>query len=136
MSLTLQVSLVISELGKRVTEDPPRARWLLLIYRVPQDPPGPRTYAWRQLKQLGAICPQQAAASMPDRPDLRTALGAPADRTRSQEGDVSLLETTSPSAEWESDLVERFNLARDGVRRSGRERRVPRVVGRVSHSLK
>jgi hypothetical protein len=26
-------------------------RWLLLIYKVPQDPPGRRTYVWRQLKQ-------------------------------------------------------------------------------------
>src|SRR6266536_1500776 len=76
MSLALQVSIVTSELGKPVTEDPPRARWLLLIYRVPQDPPGPRTYAWRQLKQLGAIYLQQAAAILPDRPDRRTALEA------------------------------------------------------------
>src|SRR5919201_3742948 len=92
---------------------PSRARWLLLIYLVPQDPPGRRTYVWRQLKQLGAVYLQQAAAILPDRPDLRAALEALAERIQSQEGEVSLLETTSPTETWERDLVERFNRARD-----------------------
>jgi hypothetical protein len=96
-----------------MTMEPTRERWLLLIYRVPQDPPGRRTYVWRQLKQLGAVYLQQAAAVLPDRPEPRSALEALADRIRSQDGDVSLLETTSPSAEWERDLMERFNQARD-----------------------
>lgn len=52
------------------TTGPGRA-WLLLIYRVPQDPPGRRTYVWRQLKSLGAVYLQQAAVILPDRPDLR-----------------------------------------------------------------
>src|SRR5207249_4841485 len=51
---------------------PPHA-WLLLIYRVPQEPPGRRTYVWRQLKQLGAVYLQQAAAILPDQPELRAA---------------------------------------------------------------
>ena len=42
------------------------ARWLLLIYRVPADPPGRRTYVWRQLRQLGAVYLQQAAAAVRD----------------------------------------------------------------------
>ena len=89
------------------------ARWLLLIYRVPADPPGRRTYVWRQLRQLGAVYLQQAAAVLPDRPELRTALEALADRIRAQDGEVSLLETASPDAGWERALIERFNQARD-----------------------
>lgn len=88
-------------------------RWLLLIYRVPQDPPGRRTYVWRQLKQLGAVYLQQAAAVLPDRPALRAALEALAERIRTQAGEVSLLETTSPSPDWARDLAQRFNRARD-----------------------
>jgi hypothetical protein len=88
-------------------------RWLLVIYRVPQDPPGRRTYVWRHLKQLGAVYLQQAAAILPDRPDLREALEALAARIREFDGEVSLLETTSPSPEWEQDLARRFNEARD-----------------------
>lgn len=88
-------------------------RWLLLIYRVPQEPPGRRTYAWRQLKGLGAVYLQQAAAILPARPAVRAALAALSERIRAQDGEASLLETTSPDVAWERDLVARFNAARD-----------------------
>jgi hypothetical protein len=88
-------------------------RWLLLIYKVPQDPPGRRTYVWRQLKQLGAVYLQQAAAILPDRPEVHAALDALAIHIRSTEGEVSLLATTSPNTDWEQELIARFNQARD-----------------------
>lgn len=91
----------------------PRQRWLLMIYRVAQNPPGRRTYVWRQLRQLGAVYLQQAAAIHPDRSELRPTLDALADRIRLQEGDVALLEAISPSAEREKEIVARFNRARD-----------------------
>lgn len=96
-----------------MTEPGALRRWLLLIYRVPQEPPGRRTYVWRQLKQLGAVYLQQAAAILPDQPELQAALKALATRIREYGGDVSLLETASPSAEWEQQLMARFNEARD-----------------------
>ena len=37
-------------------------RWLLLIYRIKAESSGRRTYVWRQLRQLGAVYLQQAAA--------------------------------------------------------------------------
>ena len=92
---------------------PPPQQWLLLIYRVPQDPPARRTYVWRQLKQLGAVYLQQAAAILPQQDEVRTALTALAQRIRDYDGEVSLLETTSPSAEWEQAVITRFNQARD-----------------------
>lgn len=95
------------------TDDAPLRHWLLLIYRVPQDPPGRRTYVWRQLKGLGAAYLQQAAAILPDRPEPRAALEALALCIREFEGEASLLETTSPTAEWEAWTVTRFNQARD-----------------------
>jgi hypothetical protein len=88
-------------------------RWLLLIYRVPQDPPGRRTYVWRQLKNLGAIYLQQAAAILPDRQKIRDALEELRERIRGFQGEASLLETSSPDSPWEADLVQRFNQARD-----------------------
>lgn len=91
---------------------PPR-RWLLFIYRVPQDPPGRRTYVWRQLRGLGAAYLQQAAAILPDRPDVRAALEALLQRIHEYEGEVSLLETASPTADWETWVVARFNQHRD-----------------------
>lgn len=88
-------------------------RWLLLIYRVSQDPPGRRSYVWRQLKGLGAVYLQQAAAILPDQPELRQALETLAERIRTGEGEVSLLETASPTPAWEVDLIARFNALRD-----------------------
>lgn len=96
-----------------MSDEPHPRRWLLLIYRVPQEPPGRRTYVWRQLRQLGAVYLQQAAAILPDRADLRTALEALSQRIGEYGGDVSLLATVSPDDRWEADLQERFNQARD-----------------------
>lgn len=88
-------------------------RWRLLIYRVPQEPAGRRTYVWRQLRQLGAVYLQQAAAILPDRPELNEQLETLAARIREYEGEVSLLETVSPDPEWERETLTRFNRARD-----------------------
>lgn len=88
-------------------------RWLLLIYRVNSDSSSRRTYVWRQLRQLGAVYLQQAAAVLPDRPELRAGLEQLGLRIRSGGGEASLLETVSPAPEWEADMVGRFNVARD-----------------------
>ena len=87
--------------------------WLLLIYRVPQDPPGRRTYVWRQLRQLGAVYLQQAAAIVPEQPELRAALDGLGRRIHEYGGEVSLLATVSPDDAWEAELLGRFNQARD-----------------------
>jgi hypothetical protein len=88
-------------------------RWLLLIYRIKAESSGRRTYVWRQLRQLGAVYLQQAAAVLPDRPELRVELDRLGQRIRATGGEASLLETVSPSASWEDELVARFNAARD-----------------------
>jgi hypothetical protein len=88
-------------------------RWLLLIYRIRADSSGRRTYVWRQLRQLGAVYLQQAAAVLPDRPALRVELDRLGQRIRIGGGEASLLETTSPAPAWEENLIARFNAARD-----------------------
>lgn len=92
--------------------DEPR-RWLLLIYRIKGESSGRRTYVWRQLRQLGAVYLQQAVAVLPDRTDLRSELDRLGQRIRSSGGEASLLETASPDAAWEEELVGRFDAARD-----------------------
>jgi hypothetical protein len=97
-----------------LTEPPAEpARWLLLIYRTQPGSSSRRTYVWRQLRQLGAVYLQQAVAVLPDRPPLRAGLEQLGARIRTAGGDASLLATASPSADWERDLVARFNVARD-----------------------
>lgn len=88
-------------------------RWLLLIYRVPQEPAAHRTYVWRRLKGLGAIYLQQAAAVLPNRPELREMLEELAARIRGYGGEVSLLQTSSPDEAWQINLIERFDQVRD-----------------------
>lgn len=97
-----------------MTEPPAEpARWLLLIYRTQPGSSSRRTYVWRQLRQLGAVYLQQAVAVLPDRPPLRAGLEQLGARIRTAGGEASLLATASPSADWERDLVARFNVARD-----------------------
>jgi hypothetical protein len=97
-----------------VLEQDVRARrWLLLIYRIKAESSGRRTYVWRQLRQLGAVYLQQAAAVVPDRPELRAELDRLGQRIRATGGEASLLETTSPTPAWDEELVGRFNAARD-----------------------
>ena len=95
-----------------VEPDGPR-RWLLIIYRIKAESSSRRTYVWRQLRQLGGVYLQQAAAVLPDRPELRVELERLGQRIRNTGGEASVLETVSPSAAWEDDLVSRFNAARD-----------------------
>jgi hypothetical protein len=103
----------VTEAGD-VDDRPSEARrWLLLVYRIKAESSGRRTYVWRQLRQLGAVYLQQAVAVLPDRPDLRAELDRLGQRIRSTGGEASMLETTSPSRDWEQELVARFNAARD-----------------------
>jgi hypothetical protein len=88
-------------------------RWLLLIYRVPQEPASRRTYVWRQLRQLGAHYLQQAAAILPDRDGMRSNLEILSQKIREFGGEVSLLTTVSPDLPWQQETRERFNQARD-----------------------
>ena len=47
-------------------------QWLLLIYKVPQDPTRFRTYLWRQMRMLGALNLQQMVCLLPKTPDLES----------------------------------------------------------------
>jgi hypothetical protein len=96
-----------------ISQNQTARHWILIIYRVPQDPPGRRTYVWRFIKRLGAVYLQQAVAILPDLPEVHTTLEALAERIREFPGEVSLLQTTSPSPEWEQDLVRQFNQTRN-----------------------
>jgi hypothetical protein len=113
-------------------------RWLLLVYRIKAGSSAQRTYVWRQLRQLGAVYLQQAVAVLPDRPGIRSGLDQLGERIRRAGGEASLLETTSPTAAWEAELVARFDAARaaeydeivesverfeDEIRRETRKRR-------------
>ncbi len=87
--------------------------WWLLIYKIPTEPARKRTYVWRKLKKLGALYLQQAAALLPDRPELSAEVESLAQRIQEFAGEVTLLRARSASPEWEEKVIRRFNQQRD-----------------------
>ena len=43
-------------------------KWLLLTYRIPREPTAGRVFAWRKMKQLGAVAIQDAVWVLPATP--------------------------------------------------------------------
>lgn len=44
---------------------PAKTKWLLLVYRIPNEPSAGRVFLWRKLKQLGAVAVQDAVWVLP-----------------------------------------------------------------------
>jgi hypothetical protein len=88
-------------------------RWLLLIYRLPNEPAAARTAVWRETKRLGALALQHAVCLLPPSEANHTAYGRLARRIEEYGGEATVLETASPDAAWQEKIVQRFNAARD-----------------------
>jgi len=88
-------------------------QWLLLIYKVPQDPTRFRTYLWRQMRMLGALSLQQMVCLLPKTPDLESEFMRLAYKIEEFGGEANLLTITSPSKEWEDRIIAGFNATLD-----------------------
>jgi len=88
-------------------------QWLLLIYKVPQDPTRFRTYIWRQMRMLGALNLQQMVCLLPKTPDLESEFMRLAYKIEEFGGEANLLTITSPSKEWEDRIIAGFNATVD-----------------------
>lgn len=86
-------------------------QWLLLIYKVPQDPTRFRTYLWRQMKMLGALTLQQMVCLLPKTPDHESEMQRLVAKIEGFGGEAHVLTFTSPSKEWEDRIITRFNAA-------------------------
>jgi DNA-binding transcriptional regulator PaaX len=95
-----------------VTDETAR-QWLLLIYKVPQDPTRFRTYLWRQMRMLGALSLQQMVCLLPKTPDLEAEFMRLAYKIEEFGGEANLLEITSPNREWEDRIIAGFNATVD-----------------------
>jgi hypothetical protein len=71
--------------------------WLLLTYKIPRDPSGPRVFVWRTLKQLGAILLHDAAWVLPRTPWTRNRLQWLAAEIAQSGGEATV---------WEARMVE------------------------------
>ncbi len=72
-------------------------RWILLIYKVPNEPSARRVYVWRKLKGLGAILLQDSAWVLPTTPQTREQMMWLAAEIKEMEGGSATL--------WEADVV-------------------------------
>jgi Protein ChrB, N-terminal len=88
-------------------------QWLLLIYKVPQDPTRFRTYLWRQMRMLGALNLQQMVCLLPKTPELEGEFQRLAYKIEEFGGEANLLTITSPSKEWEERIITGFNAIID-----------------------
>ena len=88
-------------------------QWLLLIYKITTEPTRFRTYIWRKVKTLGCLNLHKSAWILPKTPDLEAETQKLVEKIEEFGGEVSLLTTTSPGAEWEAKVIEGFNAIRD-----------------------
>lgn len=90
--------------------------WMLLIYKVPNEPSARRVYVWRKLKAMGAILIQDSAWALPATPRTRERMQWLATEIRDMEGGMaSLWEAQEVFTGQSAGLVQMFTAAVDAV---------------------
>lgn len=88
--------------------------WLLLIYKVPNEPSARRVYVWRKLKGMGAILLQDSAWVLPASSRTREKMQWLATEIRDMEGGVvTLWEAQEVFTGQSNDLVQQFTAQVD-----------------------
>lgn len=88
--------------------------FILLIYKLPQQPTRLRIQAWRRLQAVGALYLQDGVAVLPNRPDLNENLRYIAASIVESGGTaISLLSSGSTHLD-EAEIENRFRIAADG----------------------
>jgi polysaccharide pyruvyl transferase WcaK-like protein len=86
------------------------SNWLLLIYKVPNEPSARRVYVWRKLKKLAAILVQDSVWVLPANPKTREKLQwLAAEIKEMQGGEASLWEAQQVFTGQDGDLIAQFN---------------------------
>lgn len=83
--------------------------WLLLIYKVPNEPSARRVYVWRKLKSMGALLLQDSAWVLPANARTREQMQWLATEIKDMDGGAATLwEAREVFTGQGTDLVERF----------------------------
>src|SRR6185369_7500218 len=91
--------------------------WLLLIYKVPNEPSARRVFVWRKLKGLGAILLHDSVWVLPATARTREKLQWLATEIQDMEGEATLWEAQQVFTGQESLLVQQFTEQVDAVYR-------------------
>jgi hypothetical protein len=90
--------------------------WLLLIYKVPNEPSAKRVYVWRKLKGMGAILVQDSAWVLPANAVTREKMQWLATEIRDMEGGVvTLWEAQVVFTGQDTDLTKQFVAQVDAI---------------------
>jgi hypothetical protein len=84
--------------------------WILLVYRVPNEPSAGRVFVWRKLKKLGAMLMHDAVWVLPSTPQTREHFRWLAAEIGELKGDATVWEARLAAGDEER-LVEQFNAA-------------------------
>jgi len=93
-------------------------RWLLLIYKVPNEPSARRVYVWRKLKGMGALLLQDSAWVLPATPQTREKMmWLTAEIKEMEGGSATLWEADGVFTGQDETLVQQFSAQVDELYR-------------------
>ena len=95
-----------------------RARWVLLVYKLPREPSRHRVAVWRKLRDLGALYLQDGVAALPEDAVTREQLEWLQLRVREAGGEATLWEALPGTVAEERELVEAFRTSREEAYRA------------------
>lgn len=84
--------------------------WMLLVYKVPNEPTAGRVYVWRKLKKLGAVLLHDAVWVLPATPQTREHLRWLASEIVELKGEATVWESRLASGDEER-LMQQFDAA-------------------------
>ena len=90
-----------------------RARWVLLVYKLPREPSRHRVAVWRKLRDLGALYLQDGVAALPEDAVTREQLEWLQLRVREAGGEATLWEARPGTLAEEGKLVATFRASRE-----------------------
>jgi len=89
--------------------------WMMLVYRVPNEPTASRVYVWRKLKRLGALLLHDAVWILPATPHTREQLRWLATEIAELAGEASVWESRLAHGPEDDVLVGQFRAAVDST---------------------
>jgi len=84
--------------------------WILLVYKVPNEPTAGRVYVWRKLKKLGAVLLHDAVWVLPATPHTREQLRWLAAEIEEMNGEATVWESRLTNGQ-EDKIVDQFTAA-------------------------
>ena len=90
----------------------PAGEWVLLSYRLPREPSGPRTAVWRKLKRLGVAQVSDGLVALPAGPRTREQLEWVSEEVIDAGGTATIWLATPASHAQEQQLAETMAAAR------------------------